>query len=138
MSQLHFLANQANRSTYLLLFASGLTVLLSSFFLYDGVALSPDGWAYWEGSVSLLSGNGYTYFGGEPLTDWGILFPLLLAIVQKLIGIHGGARSVSILLLAALTSGAWVYLFATLSNSTQRWPAQWLYALYTATFISLS
>lgn len=137
MKQQNVLRRTVNPPTYLMLFSAVLTLLLSSFFLRDGIALSPDGWAYWEGAVSLLKGHGYTYFGGEPLTDWGALFSLYLAGIQKLVGIHGQALRLSILCLAGLTSGAWVYLFTILSNSTTSWPVLMCYALYVATFISL-
>ena len=47
-----------------------LTVFLGFLLGYNNTELSPDGWAYWEGSVSLLTGHGYRYFGGTPIIHW--------------------------------------------------------------------
>ena len=127
-----------NAPIYLASLAALLTWLLVAFLLRHGILLTPDGWAYWEGAVSLLHGEGYTYFGGEPLTDWGVLFSLYLSGVQLLLGVHGHALRLSVIALAGLTSGAWVYLVATLAKPRAGWPVTLLYLLYAATFISLA
>lgn len=136
MNNRYHLPIKMSRPIDLACFAGLVTLLLSALFLRKGIVLSPDGWGYWEGAVSLLYGNGYTYFGGEPIIAFGPLFSLYLAGIQWVIGIHGWALSVGVTLLAALTSSAWVYLFARLSNPNARWLNSLIFALYSAAFVS--
>ena len=37
-----------------------------------GLSFSPDSWAYWQGSVSLLAGDGYRDLFGLPITFLGL------------------------------------------------------------------
>ena len=72
--------------------ATCLAVLLSR-----GINLSPDGWSYWEGSVSLLNGDGYRYFGGHPIMAWPPLYSVSLAFAQWPLGISGRTLAASLL-----------------------------------------
>ena len=49
-----------------------------------GAMLSPDGWEYWEGSISLARGCGYAYFGGNPIFIFPPAFSAYLAVVQSI------------------------------------------------------
>lgn len=66
-----------------------------------GVRLVPDGWAVWEASVSLLERGTYAYFAGDPIRYWPPLPALLLAGLQAVLGVSGGALCA----LLALSSG---------------------------------
>jgi hypothetical protein len=68
---------------------------LSALFQWPGLALSPDGWAYWEGSVSWLHGDGYRYLGGQPITLWPPLFSLWLAAWQATLGPLAGTVAIA-------------------------------------------
>jgi hypothetical protein len=35
--------------------------------LRNGIWFTPDSWAYWEGAVSILRGEGYQWFHGSPV-----------------------------------------------------------------------
>ncbi len=126
--------------------ASGLlTMALSIFFLRDGLKITVDGWGYWESSVSLLNGDGFHYFGGQPVVVFGPLFPVYLASVQKIFGVSGGSLVVGFIILAVLTSSAWSYLFSSLSNRSNHQAAtkrtivsyqHLIFPIYVSTFIS--
>jgi len=81
-----------------------------------GVTLSPDGWAFWEGSVSIINGDGYRYFGGQPIVAFPPLFSLYLGAVQWLFGVSGHSLRVSLVLLAAATIFIWGYLLCLLAT----------------------
>ena len=136
MNNFCFLHNNTRKPIALACFVGLVTLLLSALFLRKGIVLSSDGWGYWEGAVSLLAGNGYTYFGGEPIIGFGPLFSLYLAGVQLVVGIHGWALSAGVTLVAALASSAWVYLFVRLAKPEARWLNSVIFALYSAAFIS--
>lgn len=120
----------------LALFTSLLTVIISAINLRNGVKATTDGWAYWEGSVSLLNGHGYTYFGGQPIAKFQPLFSIYLAGMQKVFGVSGWSLALSILLLAGLTSFIWSYLIRSLSNPKADFPFQnFIFPVYVSMFI---
>ena len=71
--------------------------------LTPGITVDPDGWAYWEGSVSILNGNGYRFFGGQPIVDFPPLFSLFLSLIQSVGGVSGWSLAASLVILAAAT-----------------------------------
>lgn len=83
--------------------------------LRKGVVLGPDSWAYWEGSVSLLERGQYTYFGGEPVTNYPPLFPGALALLQLGLGVSVRTLAVALALFVATGSFAWMSLLASLT-----------------------
>lgn len=58
------------------LVAAALFVLLH----WQGIALSGDGWALWQASVSLVDGHGYRTLSGEPIVSWPPLYSAYLAL----------------------------------------------------------
>jgi hypothetical protein len=94
--------------------AALLAVVLCSLLLRNGVLLSPDGWAYWEGSVSLLHGRGYDYFGGHPIYYYPPLFSLYLALWQAVFGASGGTICLALIVTCGATAFVWTYLFRLL------------------------
>jgi hypothetical protein len=90
--------------------------------LRKGVVLGPDSWAYWEGSVSLLERGEYSYFGGEPVTNYPPLFPGTLALFQLGLGVSARTLAVAMALFVATGSFAWMCLFASLTLSGRTAP----------------
>jgi hypothetical protein len=81
--------------------------LMSMVMQRRGVVLSPDGWAYWEASVSLLEGKGYRYFGGQPLVAWPPAFAAYLALWQGLLGISARTIALAHAFAVGAASGIW-------------------------------
>lgn len=54
-----------------------------------GMPIDPDGWAAWQGAVSIASGQGFTYFSGNPVTAWPSLYSSYLAVWTWLLGPTG-------------------------------------------------
>lgn len=85
-----------------------------------GIGVSPDGWAYWEGSVSILAGNGYSRFGAGSVGDWPPLFSLLLSLVQAVFGVSGATLIGTVAFLAAITTYVWCYVIFYLTHGGHR------------------
>jgi hypothetical protein len=85
-----------------------------------GIVLTPDSWAYWEGSVSILSGHGYQYFGAVGIADFPPLFALLLSAVQAVFGVSGAALIGTVSFLAAATTYVWCYIIFYFTHGTHR------------------
>jgi hypothetical protein len=92
------------------------TAGISVWMLSDGIRLTPDGWEYWEGSISILLGRGYRYYGGAPIEAYPPLFSFYLSVVQGVFSISGRGLVVAVTLLAAATSAVWVAVFNRLAR----------------------
>lgn len=68
---------------------AGLAMLIATAMLSIGITLGPDGWAYWEGSVSIIRGSGYSYFGGQTIVAFPPLFSMALSLAQSAFGVSG-------------------------------------------------
>jgi hypothetical protein len=88
--------------------------------MWHGIALTPDGWAYWEGSVSILAGDGYSRFGAGSVGDWPPLFSLLLSLVQAVFGVSGATLIGTVAFLAAITTYVWCYVIFSLTHGVDR------------------
>jgi hypothetical protein len=116
----------------------GLSAALITYLMMNrvGITLSPDGWAYWEGSVSMLSGKGYRYFGGEQITSFPPLFSLYLTLTQLLFGVTGTVLIGSLASLSALTVFTWSLLLSKLVRGQRyRRYTFWVGTTYIASFI---
>ncbi len=80
-----------------------------------GFAFSPDGWTYWQASISLLQGDGYRDLFGLPVVSWPPLYPLVLAGVQAATGVSVFGVTVATALLLAATVVAWHALWRWLA-----------------------
>ena len=89
---------------------SVVTVALFAIATREGIALTPDGWAHWEGAVSLIEGCGWRYISGPPILDWPPLFTWYLVVVQYLLGIHAGSLAVASGVLLATSTFGWLLL----------------------------
>lgn len=58
--------------------------LCSVFMLRCGILASPDSWAYWEGSVSILQNGTFSFLDGQKIIWWPPLFSIWLAAFQAI------------------------------------------------------
>jgi len=91
------------------IFASGIIAAgLCYFLLHRGISgITSDAWAYWEGSVSLLEGHGYAFFGGQPIKEFPPLFSFYLSAVQFFLGINFHSIVIAVAILSAATAIIW-------------------------------
>lgn len=81
---------KTKRPFFLLLLAN--VALSSAIFVAifrDGIAVSPDGWAYWQGAYTLLMDGQYRYFSGAPIVYWPPAYSAYLALLMALFGSSG-------------------------------------------------
>ena len=113
--------------------AAAVTCLLM---LTPGITVEPDGWAYWEGSVSILEGQGYRFFGGQPITDFPPLFSLYLSLIQGVGGVSGRTLAGSLVILAGAAAFLWCVLLNSLTRiAPHSFLARLAGALYVAAYI---
>lgn len=91
-----------------------LVALLCLYRVRTGLRFVPDGWALWEGSVSLLERGTYAYFAGDPIRYWPPLPALLLAAVEGLLGTSCGAVLAFLAVVSGLGWLGWSRLTARL------------------------
>ncbi len=116
--------------------ACGLIAAILAFLMLGiGITVPPDGWAYWEGSVSLLNGQGYVRFGGGPINAFPPLYSILLAGTQFVFGTSGATLILTTSLLAGLTVAVWSFARFDLQNGEK--PDRllaWAFALFAIFF----
>jgi hypothetical protein len=78
--------------------------------LRRGIGMTPDSWAYWQGSVSLLEGRGYVLFDGRPIRAWPPGYSAYLAVVQAVLGVSGWTLAVATACAAGTAAAAWTLL----------------------------
>ena len=85
---------------------------------WTGTGMISDNWAYWQGAISLSTGNGYTYFAGPRIEAWPPLFPLYLALWVLAFGPYGWVLIVANGLLIVLQAALWTRLARRLADDT--------------------
>jgi hypothetical protein len=94
---------------------SGLAAVISVaalvYSLRYGIELTPDGWAYWQSSVSMLEGRGYRYFFGPRIIEWPPLYPLYLVGWEYFLGVSGRTLVLANIALAGVAAFGWTALF---------------------------
>jgi hypothetical protein len=93
--------------------SAGVTLVILLLVLRDGIVISPDGWAYWQGSVSILDDQGYRYFDGRPIIWWPPLYSIYLAAWQWWLGVSGRSLVISTVFLAAVATFSWTAFHAS-------------------------
>jgi hypothetical protein len=81
-----------------------------------------DGWAYWQGAVSLLEGRGYTFFSGEPIVSWPPLYSIYLAAWIAIGGATTSTVALANTVLVSLQAGLWCWLALELCRTSGRTP----------------
>ena len=90
--------------------AAMLTALSLHGSLRNGLPFTPDSWAFWQASVSLLTGHGYRYADGHPIIFWPPGFAGYLAAWQAVFGISVGTLLKAQVALGAVAALAWTTL----------------------------
>jgi hypothetical protein len=106
----------------------------------NAIEVTPDGWAYWQGSVSLLEGNGFRYFSGGEVTDWPPLYSLYLAGWISVLGPTGLCLILANGALAAAQAAGWIGLAQGTLQMARGAAGFWgalLSAVFAAIFIPL-
>jgi hypothetical protein len=93
------------------LLAAVVSVTALAHSLRFGIELTPDGWAYWQSSVSLLEGRGYRYFFGPTIIEWPPLYPLYLAGWEYFLGVSGRTLVFANSALAGVAAFNWTAIF---------------------------
>ncbi|MDB5354300.1 MAG: hypothetical protein JWN24_753 [Phycisphaerales bacterium] len=125
------------------LFAAVIAAAASGIILRNGIKIPSDGWAYWEGSVSLLNGNGYHHFTGRRIWSWPPGYPLYLAAFQLVGGVSGATLAHANTALAAVAAFGWTAAFLlplrrSLESARTLRPAALALPLLAAIFIALT
>ena len=130
-------SRSASRLTLISSMACGLCAALFTFLMLGiGITVPPDGWAYWEGSVSILNGQGYVRFGGGQINAFPPLYPVLLAASQKIFGVSGATLILTTSVLAGMTVSIWSFARFDVQQDTKLDRAHaWLFALFVTFFI---
>ena len=97
--------------------------------LRRGMPFNPDGWFYWQGSVSILRGLGYADFTGRPITNWQPLYSVYLAFCQLVLGVSGQSIALSTAFATVAAIAAWSTLLAWFARQRGRSPRDVLCAL---------
>jgi hypothetical protein len=106
---------------------------------WKGIWVNSDGWAMWQGAVSLAESRGYTYFSDRPIVSWPPLYSTYLAIWMAILGPTGKALLAANGLLIAVQGCFWCLLVRTAAGRefdalpTSR---RMLLAAFIATFIA--
>ena len=85
--------------------------------------LDPDGWALWQGAVSIATGHGYTYFSGNPIAAWPPLYSAYLALWTLLLGPTGWSLLVANGGLVVLQAFLWMKMATTIARDAGSAPA---------------
>ncbi|MHB2169117.1 hypothetical protein [Alsobacter sp. R-9] len=79
-----------------------------------GVSFTEDVWAYWQGAISILDGQGYRYFSGNPITAWPPLYSAYLAIWSGVLGRSALSLAFAHGALIAVQAAGWCLLYRSL------------------------
>jgi hypothetical protein len=105
-----------------------LAAALTAALVFRGLVFTPDGWAYWEGGVSLLSGHGYAYFGGQPIRAFPPLFSVVIALASAVFSVSGATLALLLVLTSAATAFVWASMFVSWCGG-RRSAARWKMAI---------
>jgi hypothetical protein len=102
-----------------------------------GIGLTPDGWAFWQGAVSIVEGKGYSYFSGVKILYWPPLYSLYLAAWTVLFGPYAVALIFANGLLIIAQSFLWMFLYMSIftDESHDRKLLLFCIAFYVASFV---
>lgn len=55
---------------------------------YNGLQINPDGWAYWQGGVTMSYWGGFRYFSGAIINAWPPGYSILIGIGTAIVGAY--------------------------------------------------
>jgi len=121
---------------------TSLVALLSYGLLHQrGIRLDSDGWAAWQGAVSLFAGKGYVYFSGHPIVAWPPLYSVYLCLWTFVLGATGWSLLVANAVLVALQGCLWMWLGLAIARDSGQKPVGrhlYLLAIYVGVFVALN
>lgn len=123
------------------LLVAGLSTVFFALLHWRGIALSPDGWAYWQAAVSIANRTGYRDFSGTALTAWPPLYPLYLSLWVRVMGATGLVLVVANGVLVVLQSVTWFSVICHVWNVAQgvrRRSTMLAVAFYVALYVPLT
>jgi hypothetical protein len=113
---------------------------LGGAFLYiykcrQGLVLTPDSWALWQGAISILDGKGYVYFSGTQIVAWPPLYSSYVAFWSYFLGRSAFSVLFANSILVFITVFGWMkYSDCILKSVNQRGAIS--FQFLTMTFIS--
>ncbi|MDB5304431.1 MAG: hypothetical protein JWM97_1980 [Phycisphaerales bacterium] len=139
----HITPRRPNLAWAFCIFAAVIAAVVSGIILRNGIKIPSDGWAYWEGSVSLLNGKGYHHFNGRRIWSWPPGYSIYLTGIQLVGGVSGATLAGANTLLAAVAAFAWsaAFLFPlcrSLESARALRPASLALPLLAVIFIALT
>lgn len=102
----------------------------------DGIELTPDSWAYWQGAVSISQGKGYTYFSGHPIVAWPPLYSLYLALWTSMAGPVAWSLIAANSVLVAIQAIGWYWAISTIVTE-QQGDQHFMISVLVSTYIGL-
>jgi hypothetical protein len=118
-------------------------IAITSFVLltWRGIALTPDGWAYWQGAVSIAEGRGYRLFSGGAIISWPPLYSLYLSQWTLVMGPTGRGLIVASAVLVGAQAWLWCHVLQNIwyeAEGAIHRPALFAVAIYLGLFIPLT
>ena len=120
--------------------AAAVALLATAALHWNGTGMISDSWAFWQGAISLATGNGYTYFSGAPIAAWPPLYPAYLAPWVAVAGPHGWVLTTATAVLVVLQAALWMRLVRILADDAgiaAPRPAWLLLAVFTGLFLAV-
>jgi len=130
--------SEVGRSYYLV--AACLSLLLFVGLHFQGIPIIPecgDGWAYWQGAISISTGSGYRDFSGSPILFWPPAYSAYLAAWTVLFGSTAIAMVLGNALLVIVQTLLWCHLFLSSASRSSRFAKAFI-AVYIGLFVSLN
>jgi len=103
-----------------------------------GIGMIQDGWAVWQGAVSLAEGRGYTYLTGDPIVAWPPLYSAWLALAIRLFGATGLSLVLANGVLVVGQAWAWMRLVMRNTDAVPALVPQLLLALFVGLFVAVN
>jgi hypothetical protein len=133
-------SDSVTRSAVIL--AAAIALVSFSVLHLNGIRLTPDGWAYWQGAVSLVAGRGYTYFSGARIAAWPPLYSMYLAAWSLAVGPTALGIIIGNGILVTAQAALWCWTLLSIwregAGSTPQAGVMTVVAVYLGLFIALN
>ena len=120
--------------------AATVALLATAALHWNGTGMISDSWAFWQGAISLATGNGYTYFAGPTIAAWPPLYSAYLAPWVVVAGPSGWVLTAATAVLVVLQAALWMRLVRILADDAgiaAPRPAWLLLAVFTGLFLAV-
>lgn len=137
--QIPAVAPARRRDVFPVMLAATASLVAFAALHWTGIGMTDDSWAYWQGAISLATGQGYTYFDGSRIEAWPPLYSAYLALWVRVAGPHGWVLTTASGLLIVLQAALWLRLLRTVAAASNLagTPATWtLVAVFVGLFVA--